>query len=419
MKNKLIDEGKLRGMAIEINEDTHKKAEINTLNDKVNLFQITNVQNYRIKAIKNGKSAKIVCESLDDIEEILDDLENILSIQDNDNQNELGKGTIVKEIEDEIIDLNLIKKNLLELNDLKKTYENIVSIETSFCHYYEGRILENSACNLVDQLCFNEYGAALTVGVGENKKVAYVTYYSTKEDFAGFREAIIAKLNDLQIKLNSSSVTTKKYKVLLTNNVVTSILATFADAFNSKNIYLHDSVLENDFQKLIFSPKITMVDDASKGIIPISFDDEGSKTKKNILINKGVFQTKINNIEYALKLNEETTGNASGVNYLYIESGQKDYLELVKELKNGIIIDEAYGFHAGVDKSNGDISVQAEGMLVEDGKIIKGLNMIILSTNFKEVFKNVLEVGCDCSSSNPEVCAPSLLLEDITITGGE
>ena len=83
---------------------------------------------------------------------------------------------------------------------------------------------------------------------------------------------------------------------------------------------------------------------------------------------------------------------------------------------NGI---EAYGFHAGVDKKTGVISVQAEGILVENGKLTKGLNMIILSTNIFEVFKNVCEVGNDLTKEYLSVTAPSLLLENITIAGKE
>ena len=51
-----------------------------------------------------------------------------------------------------------------------------------------------------------------------------------------------------------------------------------------------------------------------------------------------------------MKLEKDATGNANGVNNLYIEKGNKTFDELVTELNNGIIIDEAYGFHAGVDK---------------------------------------------------------------------
>ena len=49
---------------------------------------------------------------------------------------------------------------------------------------------------------------------------------------------------------------------------------------------------------------------------------------------------------------------------------------MIKKLNNGIIIDEAYGFHAGVDKKTGVISVQAEGILVENGKLTENIKIV-------------------------------------------
>lgn len=45
--------------------------------------------------------------------------------------------------------------------------------------------------------------------------------------------------------------------------------------------------------------------------------------------------------------------------------------------------------------------------------------MIILSTNFFEVFTNVIEVGNDLSKFSLSVSTPSLLLDNITIAGKE
>ena len=230
---------------------------------------------------------------------------------------------------------------------------------------------------------------------------------------------LLKKLEYLLIKLDSTSVETKKYKVLLANNVVASILSTFSASFQSKGIYLNESVLSDKLNKKIFSDKITIIEDSPNGILNSNFDSEGTLKKKQVLVDKGIFVKEINNIEYAMKLEKDATGNANGVNNLYIEKGNKSFDELVKELDNGVIIDEAYGFHAGVDKKTGNISVQAEGLLVQNGKITKGLNMIILSTNFFEVFTNVIEVGNDLSKFSLSVSTPSLLLDNITIAGKE
>ena len=230
---------------------------------------------------------------------------------------------------------------------------------------------------------------------------------------------MLKKLDNVLIKLDSSSLKTDKYKVLLTNEVVTSILSTFVDSFNSKKIYLNESVFTDKLNKKIFSDKINIVEDSRNGIETEFFDSEGTIKEFQSIVKDGKFIKEINNLEYALLTKKDATGNANGVNNLYIVPGNNSYEELVKKLDNGVIIDEAYGFHAGVDKKTGIISVQAEGLKVENGVITKGLNMIILSTNIFEVFSNVLEVGNDLSKDNLNIGAPSLLLENITIAGKE
>lgn len=420
--NKLIEIGKKHNIDIEIFKEKHNSTDISTLNNKIKLFQITNVSKYIIKAIKDNRCVKIVTESIKNPEELIKTLEDIFKTSDNKNSNRLCTGNIKNKLrKKEIIDYSKVKEDLLSLNDLKKKYSCIKSIEADYTHTERGNYITNliNNCDMEDETYFNAYGVAITVNKDDITRVLYIGYYTKNYDFSEFKENLLKKLECLLIKLDSKSVTTNKYKVLLTNNVVESILFTFKDSFQSKNIFLNESVLSGKLNSKIFSDKINIVEDSPKGILNANFDSEGTLKVQQALVENGVFKKEINNIEYAIKLNKEATGNANGVNNLYIECGNKSYEELIKELDNGIIIDEAFGFHSGVDLKTGNISVQAEGLLVENGKITKGLNMIILSTNLFEVFSNVLEVGSDLSNFSLSVRTPSLLLYDITITGKE
>lgn len=420
MKNKLITEAKKRNIDIEIFETRNKCTDINSLNDTIKLFQISDVTRFKIKAIKEEKCIQIIAESLKNTEELLNSLESIFSIQDNKNKNTLCHGKFSKKgKKKKPVDFDEVKRDLKSLNELKKEYSCIKNIEGAYSYYENKSKITNNNCNMNEENYFNVYGSTITVEKDDVTRVLYLGYYTKDYDFQNFKNYLIKRLNDAVIKLDSKSVKTNKYKVLLTNNVVTNILATFADSFQSKNIFLKESVFTNHFNKQIFSDKISIIEDSQNGINNKNFDNEGTIKKYQTIVKNGVFVKELNNLEYANITKKEPTGNADGVNNLFIEPGTTTYEEMIKKLNNGIIIDEAYGFHAGVDKKTGVISVQAEGILVENGKLTKGLNMIILSTNIFEVFKNVCEVGNDLTKEYLSVTAPSLLLENITIAGKE
>ena len=420
--NNLILLGKEYGMDIEVFKEKNNSINISTLNDKVKLFQITNVDTYIIKAIKDNRCVKLVTENIKKTKELVEALNDIFLTSDNKNSNRLCSGNIKNKVKkDEDIDYTLVKKDLVSLNHFKKDYPCIKSIEAEFSHVLCGNYITNlvNDCSMEDEAYFDSYGASITVEDNNLTRVLYVSFYSKEYNFKEFKNYLIRRLDTLLIKLNSTSVKTDKYKVLLTNNVVESILTTFVGSFQSKGIMLNESVFAGKLNKKIFSDKITIVEDSPNGVYNTNFDSEGVIKVKQVLVKDGVFVKEINNIEYAIKTGKDATGNADGVNNLYVKCGNKSFDELVKDLDNGIIIDEAFGFHSGVDKKTGNISVQAEGLYVKSGKIIKGLNMIILQTNIFEVFSNVIEIGNDLSKSSLSVLAPSLLLSDITITGKE
>lgn len=420
--NNLILLGKEYGMDIEVFKEKNNSTNISTLNDKVKLFQITNVDTYIIKAIKDNRCVKLVTENIKKTKELVEALNDIFLTSDNKNSNRLCSGNIKNKVKkDEDIDYTLVKKDLVSLNHLKKDYPCIKSIEAEFSHVLCGNYITNlvNDCSMEDETYFDSYGASITVEDNNLTRVLYVSFYSKEYNFKEFKNYLISRLDTLLIKLNSTSVKTDKYKVLLTNNVVESILTTFAGSFQSKGIMLNESVFAGKLNKKIFSDKITIVEDSPNGVYNTNFDSEGVIKRAQVLVKDGVFVKEINNIEYAIKTGKDATGNADGVNNLYVKCGNKSFDELVKDLDNGIIIDEAFGFHSGVDKKTGNISVQAEGLYVKSGKITKGLNMIILQTNIFEVFSNVIEIGNDLSKSSLSVLAPSLLLSDITITGKE
>ena len=422
MQNKLINLAKERAIDLEINESKTESVNIGVLNKQEKHYQVTNVKSYLIKAIKNNKCVKLEVESLKNPKKILDNIETILDIQDNDNKNYLSNGNISKLNKDkDVTDYKKVREDLKSLYKLKDNYPSLANLELEYEYANNYITIKNSKSNLKSSDYYHVFAAGVSVNDGEKSKASYITYFAKNYDFDGFKEEIITSLEGLKYKLNSVSLKTDRYNIILKNNIVADILASFVSMFYTKNIMQNESVLVDKFNKKVFSDKLSIVEEpfSEYAIYRKYFDSEGTKTTSKKIIDKGVFAQKLNNIEYAIKSKETETGNASGVFNMHIISGNKSYEELIKELNNGIIIDEAMGLHSGIDVKSGNISIPVSGYLVENGVITKGLDMIVLSTNIFELFSNIISVGSDMSQSRIDVLSPSLLLSNIAIAGGE
>jgi PmbA protein len=154
-----------------------------------------------------------------------------------------------------------------------------------------------------------------------------------------------------------------------------------------------------------------------------SFDSEGVPTKEKTIIENGEFKTFLYNLKTAKKEGKESTGNASGrgiapINLL-VESGEKSFDELLKELNNGIIITSLEGLHSGANPISGEFSLGAQGLKVENGEIVSGVEQITISGNFLEMMKKVEQVGNDMWISFGGTITPSVIISEIDIAGNE
>ena len=196
-------------------------------------------------------------------------------------------------------------------------------------------------------------------------------------------------------------------------------MSTVANFFNAKPLDMKTSPLAGKLNEKVFSDKISLLIDPVNENFMVNkhFDNEGTLTRNIEIVKDGVFKTALNNLEYAIKNNTEPTGNANMICNYHLKPGEKSFDELIKEMDNGIIINTVEGLHAGINNNTGAISLQSTGFLVENGEIIKPLDMIILQTNIFELLSNVIEVGKDLREFDSSYSSPSILLDNITISG--
>jgi TldD protein len=221
-------------------------------------------------------------------------------------------------------------------------------------------------------------------------------------------------------------------------------------------VLIHEAVghgLEGDFNRKgasvfagrigerVAAPGVTIVDDGTfanrRG--SLSFDDEGTPTRRNVLIEDGILVGYMQDRMNARLMGVSPTGNgrrqSSGhapmprMTNTFMEAGAFDPREILKHLKRGIY---AANFGGGqVDITNGKFVFRCtEAYLVEDGEIKAPIAGATLIGDGPRAMSNVLMIGNDlqmdpgvgtCGKAGQNVPTgvgqPTLFIKGLTVGG--
>ncbi|MHA1410307.1 MAG: metallopeptidase TldD-related protein, partial [Candidatus Odinarchaeia archaeon] len=135
----------------------------------------------------------------------------------------------------------------------------------------------------------------------------------------------------------------------------------------------------------------------------VPYDQEGVKTKKSYLVDKGVLKEFLVNREYAYVLGQEAKGNARATNYhyppivrmrnTYLQRGDCSFEELIEDINFGIYVEKFIGGQASL-LGTFQFSSQV-GWLIENGEVTKPLRDISISGSTFETLRNMDAIGAN------------------------
>jgi len=164
------------------------------------------------------------------------------------------------------------------------------------------------------------------------------------------------------------------------------------------------SYLQPLLGKLVGPEILTIVDNGSYAGAwsEIYADDEGHPAQRTVLVDKGRFVGALHDRDTAAALGAEPTGNTRRSDVFsrayvrmtntYVEPGGSTFDELVKEARNGVLLESGTG---GIeDPQGGQIQVKARmGHLIEDGKVTDLVSSMALSGRVLEFLASVRGVS--------------------------
>ena len=200
-----------------------------------------------------------------------------------------------------------------------------------------------------------------------------------------------------------------------------------------------NSVFAGKLGKKVASELVSAVDDGTleNEWGSSNIDDEGTPTKRNLLIENGILKGYMIDKLNGRRMNMESTGSARRESYKYaptsrmtntfILAGKSKLNEMISNTENGIYAKRMGG--GSVNPATGDFNFSVmEGYLIENGKITEPVRGATLIGNGPEVLNKIDMIGDNlahgqgmCGSVSGSIPAnvgqPAIRIKEITVGG--
>ena len=389
------------------------------------------------RGILNGKFGTATCDSwsAQKAKYLVDEIVANAKVIENDDPAFIFEGskkykkvnTFNRELENISVDEKM--KKLFDLENLIKNGDPRI-IEVAAVGYEEEAssttIMNSKGLKLTQKSNYFVYYGEAVARENEQTKSGFDLYLGN--NLAEFKPEETAKevVRKTVSQLGGEACESNTYKAVLSPSVVKDFLNFYVGNADAEEVQKRSSLFIGKLGQKIASKKITIEDKPlQRNVFSRWFDDEGVATYNKPIIKNGVLQTYLYNLTTAAKEGVETTGNASrggskmGISpfFMSLKPGKKSQEELFKDVNNGVYITTVTGLHAGLNPQSGNFSLQSSGFLIKNGKLDRPLDVITVSGNLIDIFKDVVEVGSDAKVFPSATSCSSLLIKKIVVSG--
>ncbi|MEM3030530.1 MAG: TldD/PmbA family protein [Candidatus Micrarchaeia archaeon] len=184
-------------------------------------------------------------------------------------------------------------------------------------------------------------------------------------------------------------------------------------ACEADGVMAGDSILEGMVGKKIAADCITIIDDPAlpRAFGGYAFDDEGTRARRKVLVEKGVLRGFLHSRETAAKFGVRSTGNARAMGYAnapivrmsntFFERGEMKKEEIF-EVKSALCVKGMRGGQV-IPKNGTYVFAAEEGFVVEKGEIKGVVRDVLLTGMILETLRKVDAVASDFAFS-PGMC---------------
>ena len=219
-----------------------------------------------------------------------------------------------------------------------------------------------------------------------------------------------------------------KMPVIFTPKAALVLILPIISGLNGKMVLKKISPLADQKNKKLWSDLLTLYSDGTidfaAGSAP--FDDEGVEMKRVPLVKKGKIKNFYYDLQTAGMAGVESTGNGlragsqsepvPGISNLVMEEGKVSFSEMIKDIKEGIIIDQVLGLGQGNIISGAFSNNVQLGYKIEKGKIVGRVKDVMIAGNAIEELKNVAALGNKAKWIEGKYKFPHIYLKSLSVS---
>lgn len=216
--------------------------------------------------------------------------------------------------------------------------------------------------------------------------------------------------------------------VIFTPKALLVLILPLISGLNGKLVNKKISPLQGKKDQSLWSSLFSLFSDGNidyaGGSAP--YDDEGIKMQRLPLIKKGVLKNYYYDLQSAAEAGEETTGNgmrsgfhsspSPGVSNLIVTEGKTSFEEMIKDIKEGIIIDQVLGLGQGNVLSGAFSNNVQLGFKIKNGKVAGRIKNVMISGNAFDVLKDIVAVGNEARWFSGQYHFPPIYVKSLSVS---
>ena len=292
--------------------------------------------------------------------------------------------------------------------------ESIVVFENSNGVHFENRRNGISA------------GAGVLAVSGESKKLGAYDKSGLSFSLLSADEIASKAVSRALELLSPSKIDSGKMPVVFSERVAGSLVAMYASSFYAEQVQKGQSRLQGKLGAQIADKCFSLSSDPFREDLPgvKTIDSEGVVAKQINLVQNGKLEDFLYNLETA-QIDKRTSNGSAARSYsgkvgtsfsnLIVAPGSQKTEELLKLFPKCFFVVHLDG-NSGCSAISGEMSIGAQGLYVENGKIMHPVEGVTLSANFFDLLQSLVAVGNEYPDAYTSIQVPALAFPEIALS---